>query len=92
MLSKQVRAPAISCRYGGEEFVVLLPRTKIEDGAAIAKRLVKQVANHAKSELLSIGVASNEHNSITSVQQLFKAAVQALYQVKSEGRNNFAIA
>ena len=80
-------------RYGGEEFMVLLPQTDKENVLALANRLCDVVANanmsSSKGEInttISIGVSVNEP-SIERLEMLFDLADQALYQAKRNGRN-----
>jgi diguanylate cyclase (GGDEF)-like protein len=80
-------------RFGGEEFVVLLPETKIEDALFVAERIrqsVAQISMELKSIhrqiTVSIGVA-DFINTDESLDQLLKRADQALFKAKDQGRN-----
>lgn len=86
----------ICFRIGGEEFVVLLPYTQIDQGMLIAERLRRCVVEsqiaHAQSQVgayltLSIGVASSEKHYDIVPAQLLKQADEALYEAKANGRN-----
>lgn len=90
------RASDFIARYGGEEFVIVLPNTNAENARIMAERLRRSVeeariktGNDAVSPwvTVSIGVATTtaEYEQLSSV--LVKAADQALYKSKSEGRN-----
>lgn len=81
-------------RFGGEEFVILLPDTSLASSENVAKRIKNEVENTEvtgnKLEVLpsvtiSIGVSSAKEGSF--YEDLFKAADAALYQAKSSGRN-----
>jgi two-component system cell cycle response regulator len=83
-------------RYGGEEFLVVLPETDDEGAAAFAERVRERVEAHAfrpwdePRELrmtASIGVASFPAARIESVEDLFARADAALYRAKADGRN-----
>ncbi|MET0545589.1 MAG: PleD family two-component system response regulator [Caulobacterales bacterium] len=85
----------IVCRFGGEEFFVVMPGTKRADAAAIAERLRRHVALtpvrireglDALNLTLSIGVASVAGHG-DSVEALIKRADEAVYAAKSAGRN-----
>jgi len=85
--------PAVVCRFGGEEFCVLLPDTDKNTGLKIAENLRKAVA--ARELLLrrqrnqctiSVGVAEFPHDAQEEIELLMKAD-RALYEAKSKGRN-----
>jgi diguanylate cyclase (GGDEF)-like protein len=88
-----LRSSDIWCRYGGEEFVALLPNTTISQAMAIAERLRQSVekatilsARGSLSVSVSIGVAerSSSHSSLDEVLAISDAA---LYKAKAAGRN-----
>lgn len=76
-------------RWGGEEFVILLPRTTLEHALQIAENLRAAVAQITIPGLprftVSIGVA--RHNQGESIDDLFKRVDDALYRAKNDGRN-----
>ncbi|MEK6950518.1 MAG: GGDEF domain-containing protein [Nanoarchaeota archaeon] len=82
-------------RYGGEEFLVLLPHTNKEQAAAAAERFRENVSRRNKEPVnpitqgpitVSIGLATFPDDG-TSSQELIDAADKALYQAKGRGRN-----
>lgn len=80
-------------RYGGEEFVVLLPNTDSQGAVQFAERLRKSIArlliDHQGEDLsvtISLGVAGMGAD-LATYQDLIEAADQALYQSKERGRN-----
>lgn len=88
-----LRANDIWCRYGGEEFVALLPNTTMDQAMAIAERLRLSVESTmiaspsgSLSVSVSIGVAerSSNHSSLSEVLAISDAA---LYKAKAAGRN-----
>jgi two-component system, cell cycle response regulator len=82
-------------RYGGEEFMALLPETDIEDGAVFVERVRREVARHAFSigdgqtirMTLSAGVAAYPHEKVRTPEALVAQADAALYAAKTTGRN-----
>lgn len=89
-----MRSDDVCCRYGGEEFVVLLPKTKLDDAMTAAEKLRSAIEDtkirYGSSNLprvtVSIGVSSfPEHGNMP--QDLLNAADEALYAAKDAGRN-----
>ncbi len=81
-------------RYGGEEFLLLLPGTVLDAAATFAERLRQKVDAHTFSfeggtlkRTVSFGVASWPHPRITGREGMLKAADDALYVAKESGRN-----
>lgn len=93
-LTEGVRGVDIVCRYGGEEFVVLLPHTDGETARIIAERIRTGIENrpmkagegNAINITISVGVATSGKN-LDSPQKLLKNADTALYEAKQAGRN-----
>jgi diguanylate cyclase (GGDEF)-like protein len=85
-----------NCRYGGEEFAIILPNTSIEQSTTIAERLCLAIENmqipHEESETSSfvtftLGVVTIPAGEKTSVDSIILSADEALYIGKSNGRN-----
>lgn len=79
-------------RWGGEEFVVLLPETNKVNAVRAAARFLSTIASHAFSGItrqvtVSIGIASVPDPSIDTAEQFIDKADFALYEAKSKGRN-----
>ena len=90
LLRFNVRKPNFACRYGGEEFSILLPHTHEEEAEKAAERIRHTLEKNPAGSLnitVSIGVASTTHPQITTPQRLIEAADKALYQAKHSGRN-----
>jgi two-component system cell cycle response regulator len=92
-LRKNVRGIDLACRYGGEEFIVVMPDTDGEIAQKVAERVRAEIAdipfdiNGKKAAVtVSVGVSSLKRG-VDSVQDLLKRADVALYEAKSGGRN-----
>ena len=89
VLRAEVRASDLVGRFGGEEFVVLLPGTATEHAHAIAERIrgtLASVADLPETVTVSIGLATFPDHGET-VDELLEAADRALYAAKTAGRN-----
>lgn len=98
LLSAGIRGGDIACRYGGEEFLLILADTDLQSACERAEKLQEQVRNmHVRHRgeilrriTLSIGVAAfPQHGS--SASQIVTAADQALYQAKAAGRDRVVV-
>jgi diguanylate cyclase len=92
VITKNVRVTDFACRFGGEEFVVLLPSTSAEEAAAAMDKLRDRLANspfnfHGKPVNITMSFGVTEITEGDSVDDLFSRADQALYQAKENGRN-----
>ncbi len=96
-LEGNVRGVDLSCRFGGEEFVVVMPDTDVNAASMVAERIREQVAaqpfkigesDDDRLELtISIGVATTAEDGVGDADQLLQRADKALYRAKDEGRN-----
>ncbi|WP_285422731.1 GGDEF domain-containing protein [Pseudomonas sp. efr-133-TYG-103a] len=91
-LKKRLRPSDFIARFGGEEFVFLLPHTQMEEGLALLERLraaIEQCPFHFKGEpvtiTVSMGITTFRLGERSDV--VLKRADQALYRAKDEGRN-----
>jgi two-component system cell cycle response regulator len=93
-ISANVRGIDLACRYGGEEFVVVMPDTDLSFAYMVAERLRQSVADapfaisaaaRQVPVTISIGVAASGGGDTPEV--LLKRADQALYRAKRDGRN-----
>ena len=99
-LSRHLRNFDTVARWGGEEFVVLMPEADGRVAAAVAERLRSKIADqpaivkHEKGELpitVSIGIAVTSE-ALTTPDDLLRAADAAMYEAKRQGRNRVASA
>ena len=90
LLSKNIRKNDICARWGGEEFVLIIKRLKIEEVQNIAEKLRKDIEKEkfpvVGKVTASFGV-SNFKNNKQTFEDVFKNADNALYKAKENGRN-----
>ena len=97
-ITANLRRMDVAARYGGDEFVLLLPRAGGAEAASVVTR-VRDDFGHASAALLrraagvtmSIGIASLKADSVAGTEQLIARADAALYRAKGEGRNRIII-
>lgn len=89
-----IRKTDFLARYGGEEFVILLPQTDLAGAFQEGERIREGVRSHSYGETnqtkritLSLGVATFPGRTITTVDDLIRAADSALYQAKRLGKD-----
>ena len=93
-LRRNIRGVDLACRFGGEEFVVLMPDTEFRQAQGVAERVRMAVAERdfdvgtarGLELTVSVGVALNE-SAFDTPESLLKRADVALYRAKHEGRN-----
>lgn len=99
-IAANLRGVDLACRYGGEEFVVMMPDMEGPLAIAIAERLRKRIettpivispASGTLSITISVGIAISE-GKIDSAEALLHRADQALYSAKRAGRNRVVAA
>lgn len=99
-IKQQSRKNDIVCRYGGEEFAVILKDTDSAEAIVIAERLRHQIFMHDFSDgrrklriTVSIGVASSDQlgHDMVLPGPIIEAADRTLYRAKTEGRNRICV-
>jgi len=98
IVNEQVRASDIAARIGGDEFVIVLPRTPATTAAALAERIANQFRRHAREFVgeehacgMSIGIASLHLSKPLDAKQLLSHADNALYAAKRSGTHSIMI-
>lgn len=98
IIRSQLRKHEFLYRYGGEEFVVILPATNAADAIILAERIRISVgekkmdvgSNSPVTVTVSIGIADNSQAG--NIKDMIDAADKALYAAKEEGRNRIQVA
>lgn len=97
LCADRLRAGDIMCRYGGEEFLAVLPQTNIQEAWQVAERLRQSVAELVFEGLdrpvtISIGISTLNGRIHDSLYELIHEADTALYSAKRKGRNQTVVA
>jgi two-component system cell cycle response regulator len=94
-IRKSIRNIDLACRYGGEEFVVVMPDTDLAIASMVAERLRRRIASEpftieqgaiSLNVTISVGIAGM-NGPTESAATILKRADQALYRAKRDGRN-----
>jgi diguanylate cyclase (GGDEF)-like protein/putative nucleotidyltransferase with HDIG domain len=90
-MKSQIRTTDILTRYGGDEFVILMPETKVKDAVILLERIRDKTRHIELMENLpmtiSCGIAESLSKSTDSSREVLRRADLALYEAKSAGRN-----
>lgn len=92
-IARELRESDVAARFGGDEFIVLLPQSSASAAANLADRIVRRFNHRVQEEMpgvpttLSIGVASLRTTRARSAEALIHEADLALYAAKEAGRN-----
>lgn len=86
------------CRYGGDEYAIILPHTSLSDAVSVGERLRADVEaadlgddQHSYWVTISIGVAAIGDSDAETAEALLQDADRALYLAKEQGRNQIAV-
>ena len=97
LINDSIRKYDVGCRYGGEEFTLILPDTPLNKAQTLCERFRERIQNHdfacgehAFGMTISIGIATRAADARTTPEQLVDLADKALYQAKRQGRNRVA--
>lgn len=95
---KSIRSIDILGRYGGEEFIIFLPHTRLKDAVAIADRIRQAIekteilyGDHVIKVTASFGVTGISSLKDETLDSVLKAADDALYKAKAGGRNTIQV-
>ena len=98
IIKNEIREYDIACRYGGEEFLIILPQTNIQEAILVANRLRKVIEN-TQTNVKKAGVKGNTSLKVTvsigvsgydeslTAEELVQKTDKALYEAKTTGRN-----
>jgi diguanylate cyclase (GGDEF)-like protein len=93
----QLRAADVAARFGGDEFVLLLPQTDCDQARSLAERIIERFTGELAERFpevrvsMSIGISSMHHSHAPDAESLVRAADHALYDAKSKGKNKVRV-
>lgn len=90
-VSANIRSEDIFGRHGGDEFLVIMPRTDKETASQVAERICSGIAKNGYLATVSIGVATFLGHEHQSGKDLLQQADANLYQAKREGKNQVSL-
>ena len=103
VIKNEIRDYDIACRYGGEEFFIILPQTKLPEATSVAQRL-RKVFEETKMDISEAGVEGIKYLNVTAslgvceykdtmtADNFAQTADKALYEAKTTGRNRVIVA
>lgn len=97
IIKKNIRTSDLGCRYGGEEFVIILPHTTSEDATVVAERIRSDFAftdfypkpEEKINKTLSLGIT--QYIAGEEMESFVKRVDDNLYQAKREGKNRYVV-
>jgi len=91
VIIKQIRKSDIVARFGGEEFIILLPETSLEKANLFASRLKKAIHSDAvlRKHKLTVSGGITQYKEKDNKKKLKERVDKALYQAKETGRDKF---
>ncbi|MGA9754573.1 MAG: GGDEF domain-containing response regulator [Desulfobaccales bacterium] len=92
ILKKGIRQADLLCRYGGDEFVILLSQTPADQAMGLAERLCRRIAQSplAQGLTVTVSIGVSGLNPQMSMESLIQAADEAHYRAKQAGKNRIA--
>ncbi len=97
-ISGELRTADVAARFGGDEFIILLPQTDLEHTGVLAQRIVERFASEIEQRFpqliatMSMGLASVAAIASRDAETLVRASDRALYDAKAAGKNRIAVA
>lgn len=97
LLAQSVRLSDVACRYGGEEFALILPETTPSEAGGLCERIrarcesISWSGHPGRRVTMSVGIAGATDPSLTGLAHWIEAADQRLYDAKRAGRNRVLV-
>ena len=84
ILKTSVREVDIPCRYGGDEFTIILPNCDIKNATVVCEKIIKEFSTKYKNYSLSIGISETGTDTYVDEDTLIKTADEKMYLAKQE--------
>lgn len=99
LLQESRRNSDFICRYGGEEFIIMLPETDQKSAMLLAEEIRKKIEacdiplenDQIIKFTVSLGVSEIDNTKDTTIESIINRADEALYSAKDEGRNRVSM-
>ena len=91
LISHSLRKTDVFCRIGGEEFVIILPHTSIDEAKILAEKLCVQIEKHKRVLPITMSFGVVTFKETDNQNSILKRADKALYMAKENGRNRVVI-
>lgn len=89
-IKRNMRKADIVCRYGGDEFAVILPETNLIQARKIAGKIIQKVSELALQQTVSVGIGVAQADPKMNRYDLARKADSNLYEAKHHGRNQIS--
>ena len=91
LIHSQLRTVDILCRYGGDEFVIILPGTNKKEADGVAGKIRESIENAKFSKKVTVSIGVAHFRSKMTRHELTFNTDKALYQAKSQGKNKVCV-
>ncbi len=90
-LTNCIRETDIPCRYGGDEFCLILPECEIKEAQSVCGKIIKKFSDKYPDFSISIGIAETGGEDYIDADQLIKSADEKMYLAKKEDGSKIVI-
>jgi len=87
ILTKNLREIDIICRYGGDEFVVILPETEVDGAKTVADKIKSEIEKYPFKQKVTLSIGLAKRGNKMNGHDLIQRADRALYEAKDKGKN-----
>jgi len=87
ILTENLREIDIACRFGGDEFAVILPETDVQGAEIVARKIIKRVEKFPFKRKITLSIGLAKRGNKMDGHDLIRKADSALYEAKDKGKN-----